>query len=369
MALKRHQAGPGWSVSLETLDDIEFNGKALVQAKHRAGGTVLTDKASDLWKSLRIWSTHATNSTIDLSRIDLLLVTTATAAPGSICEQLALLGTTRDNTKIRDDLASIAETLTNKELASSTREFLKLSDAERLRLVSALRIVDGSPDVTAVDGEITGFVRLMAAEQHVLSFLERLEGWWMRVVTQQLVSESAIAVDGLEFDAFLTELREQFHADNLPIDDDVLDLSPAVGAYGDRAFCRQLELLGLSSTRVAIAVRDYHRAYVQRSIWTKENLLRYGELGKYERRLQEEWELHFEAMSDELGEEAAESERIREAKKLYAWAETAVLPIRPACTEGFVSRGSFQMLADDKQVGWHPDFELLLVQSIEGATK
>ena len=49
------------SLRLEALDDIELHTAAdateLIQLKLRAEGTALTDADSDLWKTLRVWST------------------------------------------------------------------------------------------------------------------------------------------------------------------------------------------------------------------------------------------------------------------------------------------------------------------------
>ena len=41
-------------------------------------------------------------------------------------------------------------------------------------------------------------------------------------------------------------------------------------------------------------------------------------------------------------------------------------PIRPSCQESFITRGTYQMLANRLRVGWHPEFQSRLVaQSAE----
>ena len=66
-------------------------------------------------------------------------------------------------------------------------------------------------------------------------------------------------------------------------------LEPDPADYADRTFCR-LDLIDIGKSQVRIAVRDYIRAFTQRSRWSDENLLRPGEIRQYERRLTEEWE-------------------------------------------------------------------------------
>ena len=65
----------------------------------------------------------------------------------------------------------------------------------------------------------------------------------------------------------------------------------------------------------------------------------------------------FEGMREELGDDAAEEEKIKSAQALYRWVETqAGFPIRPRCNEPFVTRGTFHILANGQRLGWHPDF-------------
>jgi hypothetical protein len=116
-----------------------------------------------------------------------------------------------------------------------------------------------------------------------------------------------------------------------------------------------------------MAIRNYFRAFEQRSRWVREDLLITGDLEKYEERLKEEWKYRFEQMKDELGEQETEERKKKLAKKLYKWVETGDHPlIKPRCTEPFVSRGSLQILSDKKQVGWHPEFKNRLEQVLLG---
>ncbi|MEU6244663.1 hypothetical protein [Streptomyces sp. NPDC047024] len=78
------ESGAGWTVALEAGDDIECirdEATGLWQLKHRAEGTRITDGATDLWKSLRVWAVSVTTGAIDLDSADLFLLTTAEAPP------------------------------------------------------------------------------------------------------------------------------------------------------------------------------------------------------------------------------------------------------------------------------------------------
>lgn len=368
VALQRHQSGPDWTMAIEAADDLEFSGSsddALVQLKHHLKGTTLTDASPDLWKTMRVWCEAISAGTLRLPATRLLLVTTASTQPNSICGVLTLATTDRDNDALAERLQGVAEASTNKALKSAYASYVELTADQQRRLVSAITIVQDSPNITQVDNDIRSLARLMVRPRFLSAFMERLEGWWNRKCLLQMVEGLGHAIQGDDFDAYLSDLREQFHENNLPIDDDVAEERPEIEAFLDKVFCRQLSLVDIGGARLAIAVRDYHRAFVQRSRWSHHGLLHFGELGRYERRLTEEWEILFQRKRDELGPEASEEMKKEAAKEIFEWAEKADFPIRPACTEGFVSRGSLHMLADQKHVGWHPDFELRLAEILE----
>jgi len=168
----------------------------------------------------------------------------------------------------------------------------------------------------------------------------------------------------------MSNLRDQLREDNLPIDDAIEQMKVDATGYHDRVFVHQLQLIHISSERIVRAIRDYYRAFVQRSRWVREELIGVGHLERYENRLKDAWEGRFLAMRDELGQVAAEEEQRRLARRLFKWVETEELPrVRTRCADGFVARGSYQILADELKVGWHPEFMARLRHLIEPAAQ
>ena len=155
------------------------------------------------------------------------------------------------------------------------------------------------------------------------------------------------------------DLRDQFRQEALPIDEELLEfvLDPTTAAsYATYSFVRQIELTKAGKRRIAAAIRDYYRAFEQRSRWLRDELLVVPDLQNYEKRLVEEWELQFEAVRDELGDRATETAKEEAARTVLGWAEQTLIPIRTNVTEPFVSRGSLHMLSDELRIGWHVDF-------------
>jgi hypothetical protein len=373
-ALRRLKSDNEFLVSLETLDDVAFEStggtpEELLQTKHHRNKTAnLADASPDLWKTLRVWLETGAHRHVEQGAV-LHLLTAGTAASGSIASKLRIAN--RDVEGALAALQTVAESSTNKDNAPAYAAFLQTPFAERKKLLEAVFIADSASDVMSLENELRAEVFWAADRKHHVAFLENLEGWWFRRCLKQLASmRREDRIVGGEIEAQMTDIREQFKQDSLPIDDDLLalDLDEATqDAQANSQFVRQLEIIMAGKRRIVAAIRDYYRAFEQRSRWLRNELLLVGDLTRYEKRLVEEWELVFEGMKDDLGEGAAEAAKQQAARKVLQWAETASLPIRPNVTEPFVTRGSLHMLADEARVGWHPEFQIRLTALLQPA--
>jgi hypothetical protein len=365
------ETGLDWSVAVEAGDDVEVqraDDAGWWQLKHRAPGTRMTDASPDLWKSLRIWSEAVTKQRIDLDRTNLFLLTTAVAPQGTAGYHLRPAGVeaARNEPEALDLLEAARRASKSKTNKAAYAAWDALDTQQRRSLIARIQVLDSGPDIEQTRAHLNGRAVLAVGHDKAQSFLQRLDGWFVERVIRQLRDPAAGPITGAEFDEAFTDRRNQFRPDNLPIDTDVVMLSGEISEHTDKNFVRQLALAGIGESRIRFAVRDYMRAFTQRSRWSDENLLRAGEIGEYERRLVEEWESRFAIMEDELGAAAAEEDKRRQAKAIYAWVEqNARYPIRPGCDEPFITKGSYQLLADELRVGWHPDFMARLMTLLE----
>lgn len=350
-----------FSVAFETLDDVVFESdevaRDVLQTKHHLRHpTDLTDASPDLWRTLRIWLEVYEKGRL-AAETKLYLVTTAKCGEHSAASYLT--NANRDIGAALERLGGVAQSSQNKVNQAAYRAYLGTSSNERKRLLEAVVVLDSASDVVAIDRELKDETYWAVDRDYQGDFLQRLEGWWFRRTVQQLKSTDSEAIRGVEIEAHMADIRSQFASDSLPIDEDLLDFDTDSASKildPERIYVQQILLTDASRKRILPAVRDYYRAFNQRSRWLRSGLLDVGDMSDYERRLVEEWDLAFASITDEIGPEAAESEKQREARKVLAWAEAVSLPVRPRVIEPFVSRGSLHMLADELRIGWHPDF-------------
>ena len=371
-SLQRLRRSEQFSVSIETLDDVVFDGEGeaadILQTKHHISGTAnLTDASPDLWKSIRIWCEGLTNGSIPEGS-SFFLITTAESSEGGSAYYLKA-GPSRDTKKAVERLNATVNSSTNKSNEAAYSAFRQLTPQQKLSLAEAVVILDSAPTITDLDAELKEVVFYAAPSRHLDSFLQRLEGWWLRRIIQHLMKSDSMPVLSEELDAETERLREQFKQDNLPIDDDIMSASVDASGYQDRMFVQQLRLIEVGNPRIFHAIRNFFRAFEQRSRWVREDLILQGDLSRYEDRLIEEWDILFQQMCDQLGDTDTEDAKKKAAETLYRWVETGShLPIRQGVSEPAISRGSYQMLADRLKVGWHPEFlERLkdLLESVE----
>lgn len=371
-SLQRLRHDENFQVSVEVLDDVAFesnigDASAFLQTKHHASRTAaLTDSCSDLWKTLRVWIEGSTSGQIPASA-SLQLVTTGVAPANSAASKLK--ATERDVAGARATLDAVARTSTNATNASAYVAYEALNQQQRVALLDRVVIIDAAPTIADLDEELRAVVFWAVDRAHHSPFLDRLEGWWLRRVIAQLTGAPIERISSVEIEAEMSDLRDQFRQDSLPIDGDLLDFildDATAAAHQSYRFVRQLEIIDAGRRRVANAIRDFYRAYEQRSRWVREDLVVTLDIRRYEKRLSEEWENIFAAVCDEVGEAATDSERKVAARSVLQWAERASIPIRPGVTEPFMCRGSLHMIADDGRIGWHPDFRTLLTSVLTG---
>lgn len=263
---------------LETLDDIvlENDGtpEELLQTKHHLqAATSLTDSSAELWKTIRIWSTHLADGKIRIPPTTLSLVTTATASSGSIAAKLRP-SSSRDVEAIAVDLEAVSKASTNAALQPAFTAFLALDSVQRKALVSAINVLDTSDDISDTGEKIRERIKLSVDRPFRQSLFERLEGWWFGKVVDQLKAPTPVPISGFEIADQLRHFADQFKPDSLPID--FLEARPeTVDARGDeRHFVTQLRAIEIGTRRIEKAILDYYRAFEQRSRWAREELLR-----------------------------------------------------------------------------------------------
>lgn len=361
-AIRQSRLGD-FSVNVETLDDVSFHANgdpiSVLQTKHSIYATSgLGDLSPDLWKTLRIWMIGRASGEVPSTAAKFLISTSMTSA-GTACAALGLEGAGRDVTTASTRLKQAAVTSTNADLKDAFDAFLGLEEADRDQLLGRIYVIPGQLDADAINAQLQEELYHVALHHQDLS-VQMLEGWWFKRVIHELVHGGS-GILRAEIDAQISDIQESLRRDSLPIDGEIDALMVALEQlpeFSNRPFYRQVEIVGAGPRRIRNAITSYLQAFRQRSAWMRDDLLFDADLRQYDQRLLSEWALLRDQICDELGERPGEEEMARAGRAILKWAEDAPLPIKSGVNVPWVCRGSFHMLAEDRRLGWHPDFEV-----------
>jgi hypothetical protein len=360
------------AVAIETLDDVVLDGdcseiREFEQLKHSIRPGSLTDRSRPLWKALDAWMDLAEGG--KLNEVDKLILVATDQAPDG-CAAALLRADGRELAQAERLLLDVAEE--NPGAADTVQirsRFRDLDPRSRETLIAKIEIRDATAGVGEFRSELRAALGPFALPGvGIDDFLDKLVGWWERRAVDLLLRRRT-TVSRDEVVEEVVRLRDQYGNHMLPAPDPALaqELSEVlIEAYSGAPFVRQLEMIAMRDERVQLAVRDYHRAYAQRSRWFEQGVLGPEELQEWEDRLFSEWEHAWQRMLDTLPSPAEEVVQIAAGKQLYGDLEQSSLsPLRDG-RDRFLHVGTLNGMADICRVGWHPNFESRL-QELVGA--
>lgn len=366
-ALDAYPALAGRRLSIEKLDDLgwEDDGGAslsLSQLKHHGPDAgALTDMQDDVWSTIAVWLDAGPPA--DPEGPELKLVTTQVAGRGSAMEALrpAADGSPPGPAQVAaaaDRLELAAGSSRSKSTARTRDRFGRLTRAERIALLTRVRVLDGSLPMDGLgprlDQAIGQAMPLVGQEL----FVEQLHGWWSTAVLRMLAG-ATVRIEDVHDQ--VSRLRDQYTPLSLPTTVTEDDVRRHLPAGASRRFVKQLEWVDHTPSYIELAVLDYYRAYEQRVAWGTVDLVGLDELALFEARLRESWARRFQEAVAELPKDATEEQK----QAVGRWLLSAVMndssiSVREHYREPFFARGTRHFLADSDDagaaIGWHPEF-------------
>lgn len=376
-------AADGHAVSVETADDIEKTGPRpqLLQLKHSLGiPPPLTEKNDGLWNTFSIWIPQ-----LRVPELTFAFVTCADipdghklrglASPdGDRTEVLSLLETEAQrvvqavsNAKAKKPAGGAAgAAIPYKDRLEGCTAFLTLPPGERLAFLKRTVILHRSFNLAAIETVVTDKLRTLPQAIR-LRAARRLLEWW-----DSRVARSLAGLDPRRIDR--DELLQRYHAIVIELSDDALtddyslklpdDLSGLLGSNMEK----QIHLVEGKANRVQRAALARWRARSQRDKWLSETVGVAEDLRRFDRYLIEYWQGRYGPICDDCTT-SDDGEKRRRGLELLEWAHhqspKEVPPPRPRWSGDFLAQGSYQQLADELRVGWHPNYVALMQPSAE----
>lgn len=125
----------------------------------------------------------------------------------------------------------------------------------------------------------------------------------------------------------------------------------------------QLELVDCTRSEIQSAQNEEWKARSQRHKWMTERMDMAVRIDRYDKYLVQEWSYRHEPMAEQH-HSVAEDKKRAAGLGIFRWsfiqAHMEVDPFAKNWNSSYYVRGSYQVLAVEQCVGWHPDYVTLL---------
>ncbi|MFY0216571.1 ABC-three component system protein [Bacillus cereus] len=361
-------------VSIETADDVYLEGaeKRLYQLKHslKVKGK-LNVKNDGFWKTIRIWADLIRKSDMD-EKTYFIFVTPLIIDESSSLKNLSISNS--DKTEVVEELLFEAERVASEretarqmeeELPYKTRwpgcnAFMRLTANQKKELINRITIHPQNFNIKEINKEIKKRVKNTIPIAIRDSLVERLIEWWDRRVVLGILNEVEREISKIELTQKIHSLYTSFCEESLPDDfsyrDDEVDVEAEISGNMEL----QIDLVNGGNYRKRRAAIVRWQARNQREKWIDDDLLYSHDLNMFDKQLIRVWGDSFYPMKDDL-EESPDSDLCKNGCALLDWshkkAHLEIVPIRSNWKQPFLVQGSYQQLANELKVGWHPEYE------------
>lgn len=349
----------GSSVSLEFQDDVAVHypdgSLRLEQTKSALKQNPVADWAPDLWNTFNNWLKMLRSGAVLPGKADFSLY----VAPPKTGAFVEALTSSVDAKTIDAQIGTIRAELANLKkppaCLDKLQPFLDATQDEQLAIVSRFALEPSARDPLEV---IRDILRPSVADAHVDIIIESGIGQ-AKQSYDRLIQTGEVPI--LSADAFRRDFHAFIRRNNMPglltsfsdKPDDTL-LTDIVSTRP--VFIRQLELVGAPKDDCLRAVSDFLQTSADKADWAERGLIFAGSLGTWDDDLLRKHSMVRGDVSDLHSDKSPEVQ----GRLIYRQCAQHQSPLEGRAVPGHFVHGSFNDLADRRQLGWHADFNALL---------
>ncbi|QSI30450.1 hypothetical protein GNX71_12990 [Variovorax sp. RKNM96] len=366
------------AVCLERLDDVEIltNGQSLLsQLKHSLSNkpAAVTLSSAALWKTLKAWIDVLPAVSLNNTRFQ--LVTVAPIPSGSPLEVLldatspraTLLALLHDEAqRVVDEhqagRAAGKHPVPHADRVASCAAYLELDHIFREKFLSRITVQPAASNIIQIPTEIAKELKSFPPERRE-AITGKLMEWWDLQVVYSFCDKRDRAISMLEVQQKVAEIAGELERDELLADFQFV--TPPGDHIPSSMIARQLQLVGGTDGEVQAAEREEWRARSQRHKWLNERVDMAVRIHRYDQLLAEAWRDKHCVMVETHANATEDAKRVS-GLEIFRWsyshAHAQIPPFAHNWSTTYYVRGSYQVLAVEQEVGWHPDYKALLAK-------
>lgn len=361
-------ASPGTTLSLEVFEDVgtvDEAGKSLAsQTKSGLETNPVSDRAVDLWKTFSNWLTAVASEQLSIASTHFEIYL-AKRHTGKLVASFHAAKTEEEAKAALDHARELLwgeapKYPKKKELAESLVPFVNhVLDPSSKDAVGIIRHFELSVAVKDPLRDLRPKVNAKwVRPESVDLVIKYAHGWIKEQIDGLLLEGKAAALNVDEFNSAIAAYlpRVDFRQILTAIAGKLELTDETIAAEQVRTYVRQLELIEYSEEDVMEAINNFLRASAERAAWSEAGIVHDDSFDEYEEGLVAYWK-NKRAVQRVIHKSLSGVER---GQLLLADCAVHQQKLQGLEVPTFFTPGSFHALAEEKTVGWHPDYETLL---------
>lgn len=349
---------PGSVVCVEVHGDvatIHSNGfKTAEEDKSSVNSNPVTDKSSDLWKTLSNWIDAVKTGELDIEKTKFILFRNKSGRQG-IADAFHSANSADEIEKALDNAIVKMSDIDQEHVAWMYYENVINNNRQILKkIIENFTLETGSGD--GFDEVEALLKKLHVPAKSIKDLATHLGGWILRNVTNKISQKKDARISWEDFNAAFLERFEQ--ARRLELIDFTLEVPPSEDQIKFQISLRpryllQAELVGCDHEDLLGAVTDFLKARTNRDRWIEHELLDEISAEEFETRLHRFWK-NAKSTIKIINKELDPVER---GRLLYNQCQIRQETIKNSELPDSTVAGTYHALANGLKLGWHEDWE------------
>lgn len=355
------RSGPGDAVCVEVLGDVATkknnNDVIAEEDKSSLNTKPITDKSTDLWKTLFNWIVAIKDGSLDAGKTRYVLYCNK---PGrhSIVDQFSAAININDAVESLKDAKIKLRDVTSKHEIWEYFDFV-VNQNEKL-LLQVICQFEVQYGIYAGYDDVNYEIRKKNVPLSQIDFLrDKISGWLLKFIQEKIAKKEQACIPWKEFDHQLSVVFERVRQRELV--DFTLESPLKLGDIHSQVkirprYLRQLDLIGCDDNEIVEAVSDYLRADVNRHRWIENELIDVDTAIDFMNKLKGFWSTQKKTIkiTQKHLDDAEKGQLLLEACKSRQEKIRDMSPPHPTVA------GTYHALAEEPALGWHPTWEKLL---------
>ena len=320
----------------------------------------LSDKSTNLWKTIYNWLNKIKNGILNVETDKFILYTNHLVSTDSIVQKL---NSSIDNeNEINEIIKEIKIIKDSSQVNSDIYKYINfiLEESNIFIFKKFIRNFELVADKNAdnvykeIEKKLIHDLGVTANQTEII--LQEGTGWLQKQFMEKAANHKDLCIKRIDYMKFIkpfynkvlvTELIDYACSKSLTNEQQlsILEKHPT--------YVKQLELIDLETDDILEAINDYYKSEINRDKWNEEGILSLSDIQTFKSDLISSY-INLKRKIDILN---GQENEINRGKILYSECQEKDIKLAQKQTPPRTVQGTYQLLADEKELGWHPDWK------------